>query len=364
MCVTLWGWLGATDVDSERTGARRVRGHGAENGRKPSSDRGTDGVMRVSPSVAARQNRRPRDRRRMALTLALSPLMAVLVGLVPALTGAGLALAAGKEPVPAKEQGQKDQAQKEQGAGRDASPPKDTVLRDIVETGVETQQQALASQQRIDKAAQEAAELAARYKSVLKEIDGLKSYNAQLERQLANQRAEMAALAGSADRVVEMERQLVPLMNRMVESLGQFIDLDLPFRHAERRAVVARLRALLERADAPVSEKFRAVIAAYEAETSYSRAFTTYDGSLPVNGKVQPVHFLQVGRLAFLFQTRDGTTSGLWNPQTRQWDLLDPRFGRGIAEGVRVARHEVTAERLLPIPLRVPATARPTEGKR
>lgn len=305
---------------------------GPDDGRWPFVGRGMAVVMRARLSALIGRPAHGLPRGRGVLPV-MASVVALLIWLVPELA---------PDPVQAAQP-------KESGPSKDAGP-----IKDIVGIGAEAQQQALASQHRIDKTVQEATELAARYKNILKEIDNLKSYNDQLERQIANQRAEMVALASSADRVVKMERQLVPLMARMLDSLTQFVELDLPFHIIERRARLARLKALLDRPDAAVSEKFRAVIAAYEAEAAYGHAFTSYDGSVAVNGKPQSVHYLQVGRVALLFQTRDGKVSGLWNPRTKGWDILDDRYAGGIAEGVRVARKQAPAEQLLPIPLRVP----------
>nr|WP_279347211.1 DUF3450 domain-containing protein [Govania unica] len=243
---------------------------------------------------------------------------------------------------------------------KEVGPTRDGPVRDMIETGVEAQKQALASQQRIDKTVQETAELALRYKNVLKEIDDLKAYNRQLERQIANQLAEITTLTSSTSQMVEVERKLVPLMGRMTESLAEFVDLDLPFRLQERRAAIARLRALLDRPDVALSEKFRAVIAAYDSESAYGRAFSSYDGSLDMKGKPQAGQYLQVGRVALLFQTRDGKFSALWNPQTKGWDVLDQSYAEGIARGIEVARAEAPAERLLPLPLRVPEVQKPS----
>lgn len=236
------------------------------------------------------------------------------------------------------------------------NPYRDSPVRDIIDQGVEAQKKTLASQQRIDKTAQETAELTVRYKNSLREIDGLRTYNAQLERQIANQESEIENLTLAASRVTDMERQLVPLMTRMVESLAQFVELDLPFRLAERRAEIQKLRSLLDNPSAVVSEKFRAVINAYERESAWGRSFTSYEDSIRLNNTVHNVRILQVGRVALIAQARDRKLSALWNPERRAWDVLDSAFAEGIEEAILVARGERPAEKLLPLPLRVPAS--------
>ena len=57
----------------------------------------------------------------------------------------------------------------------------------IVEVGKQRTAAAKASQAKIDRLADETASLLSDYKTVMKQVDGLKVYNARLERQIANQ---------------------------------------------------------------------------------------------------------------------------------------------------------------------------------
>ena len=57
----------------------------------------------------------------------------------------------------------------------------------IVEVGKQRAVAAKSSQAKIDRLADEAASLLSDYKTVMKQVDGLKVYNARLERQIANQ---------------------------------------------------------------------------------------------------------------------------------------------------------------------------------
>ena len=57
----------------------------------------------------------------------------------------------------------------------------------IVEVGKQRTAAAKASQAKIDRLADETASLLTDYKTVMKQVDGLKVYNARLERQIANQ---------------------------------------------------------------------------------------------------------------------------------------------------------------------------------
>ena len=92
----------------------------------------------------------------------------------------------------------------------------------------------LASQQRIDKLQEQTSALLQEFKTVNKQIDGLRVYNAQLEKQIANQLQVITDLEQSIENVTVIERQIQPLVLRMLEGLTQFISLDIPF-HIEDR---------------------------------------------------------------------------------------------------------------------------------
>src|SRR5690606_12466891 len=122
------------------------------------------------------------------------------------------------------------------------------------------------SQKRIDKLQEETSDLYQEFKTVSKEIDGLRVYNRQLERQISSQQKVIADLTRSIDQVTVRERQMQPLILRMLDSLEQFVALDVPFLPAERQERIEQLRAVQERADISVAEKFRQVLEAYKIE--------------------------------------------------------------------------------------------------
>ena len=102
-------------------------------------------------------------------------------------------------------------------------------LNDIFVVAERLNEQARRSQSKIDALTEETRLLLSEYKTVLKEIEGLRVYNRQLEKQIASQEREMSTLLQSIDDVTLIERQITPLMLRMIDGLEQFVQLDLPF---------------------------------------------------------------------------------------------------------------------------------------
>lgn len=215
-----------------------------------------------------------------------------------------------------------------------------------------------AAQKKIEKIDDQAADLLSSYKTELKVVDGLKVYNNLLQKQLDNQMTEMGNLRESISNVAVIERQIVPLMLRMVDSLDAFIKVDVPFLLEERTNRVAKLRKILERSDVTASEKFRRVIEAYQIENDYGRTIETYKGSIKVEGKTVEVEFLRVGRVSLAYQTGSGDLTGVWDQVKREWTVLDPAvFQKSIKKGLEVASKQ-TAPDLIVLPVPAPGSVK------
>ena len=221
-------------------------------------------------------------------------------------------------------------------------------VNNILDAGERNIRLAQASQDRVDKIGEQERELVDQYNTVNKEVDGLKVYNALMDRQIQNQVEQMAKLAQSIDQVTIMERQIMPLMLRMIDGLEQFISLDIPFLEEERTNRVEKLRDLMERSDVSVAEKFRNVFEAFSIENEYGRTISTYKGALTIAGGTREVEFLQIGRIVLLYQTVDGAFTGTWDKEARSFVELDSGAARTqVRQGLRMARKEIAPELLL-----------------
>jgi hypothetical protein len=209
-----------------------------------------------------------------------------------------------------------------------------------------------AAQEAIDRLSEQSDALVSQYKQVIKVVDGLKVYNSLLQKQVYNQTAEMTAMQTSIDEVSVIERQIIPLMVRMIDSLEDFIRLDVPFLTEERNGRIARLRQMMERSDVEAAEKFRRVIEAYQIENDYGRTIEAYKGTLELEGGSREVDFLRIGRVALLYQSADREHSGAWNKASGEWQTLPPeQYKQDIAKGLRIARKQIAPDLLvLPIP--------------
>ncbi len=213
------------------------------------------------------------------------------------------------------------------------------------------------SQQKVDKLASETGDILQDYKTVMKQVDGLRVYNARLEKQIANQLARINDIETSIDQVTVIQRQVTPLVIRMIDSLEQFVSLDVPFLLEERNERIAFLRTNVDRSDLSVAEKFRQVLEAYKIENEFGRKVTSYKGSLSIDGVDRDVNFFQVGRIALLYQTTDTEISGAWDKSVGDFVQLDKgEYRNAILKGLRIARKEASIE-ILKLPISAPEAA-------
>lgn len=229
-------------------------------------------------------------------------------------------------------------------------------LNDIYQVADRINSQARQSQARIDALTDETRELLNEYKTVLKEIEGLQVYNKQLERQIGNQETEMTQLTKSIDEVTVIERQITPLMLRMIDGLEQFVELDLPFLQDERADRIEELRSMMDRADVAVSEKFGQILRAYQVENEYGRTMEAYQDTINVEGSERQVDVLKVGRIALVYQSPDGAVSGFYNPATSQWEPLGDSYDTPVRNGIRMARKQLSVDMLI-LPIEGPEEA-------
>jgi len=238
-----------------------------------------------------------------------------------------------------------------------------TDLKDVLEVGMKANQVAQQSQEKINKIVDQTDKVVADYKAVLRTIEGLRIYNAQLQRQIDLQNVEMEKLSNSIKGVTYIKRQITPLMMKMVDALGEFIENDLPIKRAERIAGIERLRDLMDNPNVDASEKFRSVFELYQIESEYGRAVQAYTSKVNVDGNELEVDMLHIGRIALVYQTRDGKQSGMWDQENQRWIQLDESYRKPIKQALAVASKQAAADTLLRLPLTAPIAGKMETAK-
>ena len=230
-------------------------------------------------------------------------------------------------------------------------------INEVMQEGEARADAGATAQQQINSVADQTEKIINDYRTVTKVVDGLRVYNALLQTQLDNQEAEMQALNDSIANVALIERQIVPLMIRMVEALDEFVQLDTPFLKKERSERIERLREVMERSDVSAAEKVRIVIEGYQIENDYGRTIEAYKGSTEINGNELEVDFLRIGRVALMYQTVGGAHTGVWDATQGQFIELPPApYQKQVLDGLKIARKQVAPD-LLVVPVSAPTRA-------
>ena len=239
---------------------------------------------------------------------------------------------------------------------KDVPTISDSQLNHVVEAGQKINDSAAKSQVKVNNYTEQVQSKLQQFHVVTKELDGLNVYNQQMKNQLDNQMSELAQISESMAQVSVIERQISPLMARMISTLENFVALDVPFLGAERNKRINDLNSMMNRADIAISEKFRRVLEAYQIEVDYGRTIEAYSGKLDIEGQPMDVDFLRIGRVSYVYQTRDGSQLGLWDQQNEQWKSLSQDYRLGINKALRIARKQLAPD-LIFVPLAKADTA-------
>ena len=224
----------------------------------------------------------------------------------------------------------------------------------ILDVGKQRTAEAKSSQAKIDRLADETRDLLSDYKTVMKQVDGLRVYNARLERQIANQNRRIADIDGSISEAAVIQRQIPPLVGRMLDGLEQFINLDMPFDLDTRLGNIEAVRNNLDRSDVTAAEAFRQVLELYSIELQYGRGIESYSDTIEINGTPREVDILRIGRISLVYQTTDGAETGAWDTGSGAWEALPAGdYAAAVRKGVRIAKKQASIE-LLNMPVAAP----------
>ena len=223
---------------------------------------------------------------------------------------------------------------------------------DVLVADAKRLQLAQASQERINERVQGTRTITDQYRAINKEIDGLKVYNRLMSAQVQGQEATLEDIKISMDQVDVINRQIFPLMERMIDGLEQSVSLDIPFLLEERINRIDVLKETLSRSDVSVAEKFRKVMEAYQIELDYGSSAEFYKQSLNLGEDygVRDYNMLRIGRIGLYFQSDNSDITGMWDVNVGDW-IIDDDHRNEIRKGLRMARQLIAPElMLIPLP--------------
>ena len=214
------------------------------------------------------------------------------------------------------------------------------------------------SQEKVDGLSTEKDSLLAEWKVVVKQVEGLKIYNAQKRKQIKAQEARLVTLAEQLKEIVVLERDFPELLQNAVARLEQLVQLDSPFSLTERYKRIGQIKAILDDPRVTQSERVRQVLEAYNIEREYGRTIETYEDAIVLDGEERVVNILRIGRLGLMYQLKDQSAAGVWDKQAKDWVEVSG-YRLSIRDGIRMANKTAPLD-LLAIPVKFSDTE-PTE---
>lgn len=212
-------------------------------------------------------------------------------------------------------------------------------------------------QGRINRLANAASSTFEQFKQENDNLEALLVLNAEYRQLISIQERNIATLDESIANVEVVTREIPLLMEKMLTSVEQFVELDLPFQMETRRNRVTFARNAIDNPDVSIAEKFRQVLVLYQNETLYGRTHETYPDTITLNGEQRDVNILRVGRVALLFQSTDRQITGRWNNETRAWEELPAGdYRTAVQSAIRVSSG-LDAPRIIELPIAAPELA-------
>ncbi|MDT0497795.1 DUF3450 domain-containing protein [Algiphilus sp. W345] len=212
------------------------------------------------------------------------------------------------------------------------------------------------SQQRVNALDDQAQKMLDEYRAAVRETKSLQQYNEQLSAQVQSQTEEVGSIQQQLEQIETTNREVYPMMQKMLATLESFVKLDAPFLPKERETRIAELKDMMSRADVTTAEKYRRLLEAYSVEMEYGRTIESYQGPLPGDQGNKQVDFLRVGRVALMYQTLDGEETGYWDEDAKSW-VVDDGFHKSVTQGLRIAKKQAAPD-LIIIPVHAPQEAK------
>lgn len=234
----------------------------------------------------------------------------------------------------------------------------DTSIIDQALSVIEQKNQDLAATQAsINRLANAASSTFEQFKQENDNLEALLVLNAEYRQLISIQEQNIATLDESIANVEIVTREIPLLMQKMLTSVEQFVELDMPFQLDARRNRIQFARDAIDNPDVSIAEKFRQVLVLYQNETLYGRTHETYPDTISFNGQDLDVNILRVGRIALMFQTTDRQISAAWDNNARTWVELDAgEYRTAIQTAIRVSSG-LDAPRIIDLPIVAPELA-------
>ena len=226
-------------------------------------------------------------------------------------------------------------------------------IQPLLDVGEQRQNSEQVSQTKIDSMDDDTSLIVNEYKTVSKQIEGLRVYNAQMRKQIERQEERLKEIDKTMKEAQVMQRQVPPFTRRMLAGIEKSIELDMPFHLAERKERIAFANAAIDNPTVSPAEGLRQVLETFNVEMEYGRKLDNYKDTIEIEGQQREVNVLRVGRLALVYQSSDESLTGAWDNNKDEWVPLDNSYRNPTRKGLRIANKLATVS-MLELPIQNP----------
>jgi hypothetical protein len=243
-------------------------------------------------------------------------------------------------------------------AGATQAAEVDTSIIDQALNIIDQQNQAaVSSQETITRLSNSTSSLFEEFKVENDNLESMLVLNAGLRKQVSIQEQQIATLQQSITDVAIVTQEMPFLMNKMLSSVEQFVEMDLPFQLDMRRERLQFARDAIDSPDVSIAEKFRQILVIYQNENNYGRTHSTYPTTLTLDGVERDVDMLRVGRIALVYQTKDRTMTGAWDVASGSWVELDAGAYRTPIQRAISVSSGLVSPAIMDLPIVAPESA-------
>ena len=222
----------------------------------------------------------------------------------------------------------------------------DQILEENNNTIVESE----SSQDKVDNLSDEKDSLLAEWKVVVKQVEGLRIYNAQKRAQIKAQEDRLLVLENQTKEIDTTKRLIPGVMTDIALRLEKDIKDNAPFLIDVRLGRVNQVLDILVDPTVTESERVRQVLEAVNIEREYGRTIETYEDAIVLDGEEKVVNILRIGRLALLYQLKDQSEAGVWDNELKEWVKVEG-YRIPIRDGIRMANKTAPLD-LLSLPIK------------
>ena len=190
------------------------------------------------------------------------------------------------------------------------------------------------SQQELDAWEQKKATFMQEMEALLQRKADLQKRNTRLEEQEEILAQKIVQSKHAIDQARELGEKMEPFLRQSVENLEARIRSSLPFNIEERQARIRQLQEDVWAAEVPVAEQFRHLMQVLNKEYDYAHSVDVNAQEMEIEEERVVMSQLRIGNLALFALSLDQQRCAHFDPVTREWRWLDPRWSAELTKAV------------------------------